>query len=232
VTVFERRIAIAGTLLAAVTAALFYVQLNEMTSQTLILSSQSQSAAASSLMDGMNTRKQLAIAAEQARAAQESVAAIQRQIRQDQRAWMQISAKIQPIVLNPNHRNLVIPLHIVNIGKTSAMDVLTEANLEVVPIKEKPDLSYDDRKHWHDFSGLVFQGESSSYDINAEKLAFGPSDYDLITSGRAYFVYFARVSYRDIFGVKHWTHFCGAHNLVGVRYTPRKCADYNRVDNN
>lgn len=65
-TGFERKSAIIGIGLAAVTAALFYVQLNEMTKQTQILASQSESAAASGLMDGMNTRKQLDILQQQA----------------------------------------------------------------------------------------------------------------------------------------------------------------------
>jgi hypothetical protein len=83
---FERGVAIVGIGLGIVTAAFFYWQLVEMGSQTQILASQSEGANAGALMEEMNTRKQLdivqqqaAAATKQAKAAGQSVAAIQRQ---------------------------------------------------------------------------------------------------------------------------------------------------------
>src|SRR5580700_1777464 len=105
---FERKIAIIGLGIAIITAALFYVQLNEMTKQTQILASQSESATAGSLMDEMNTRKQLAIAQQQAveegkqsMAAEDSVKAIRAQMRQDQRPMLTVTPEF-------NHKELVV----------------------------------------------------------------------------------------------------------------------------
>jgi hypothetical protein len=83
---FERRVALVGIILGAITAFFFWVQLKEMTYQTQVLASQSEGANAGALMEEMNTRKQLAIlqqqaaaATKQAKAAEQNVAAIQRQ---------------------------------------------------------------------------------------------------------------------------------------------------------
>lgn len=74
---------------AAVIAAAFVgVQVKEMTYQTQIFASQSEGANAGALMDEMNTRKQLAIAQTQAKAAQDSVTVIRQQMRIDQQGWV------------------------------------------------------------------------------------------------------------------------------------------------
>lgn len=101
---FERKIAIVGIILGTITAVFFWIQLKEMTYQTQILASQSEGANAGGLLDEMNTRKQLAIAQQQAvisgkqaKSAQGSVKAIQSQLklsqnqfRDQQRPWLGI----------------------------------------------------------------------------------------------------------------------------------------------
>jgi hypothetical protein len=84
-------IAILGFLAALAAAVFVGVQVFEMTKQTQIFASQTESAAAGSLMDGMNTRKQLAIAQQQAAAAQESAQAIEGQTFQSERPWVAVS---------------------------------------------------------------------------------------------------------------------------------------------
>src|ERR1700693_4923092 len=85
---FERamlRLTAFGIVLAIATGAIFYAQLKWMAAQTQIMASQFEGAHAGGLMDEHNTRRQLGIAQEQAKAAQESVTAIRAQMRQDQR---------------------------------------------------------------------------------------------------------------------------------------------------
>ena len=123
---FERTIAFIGIGLAAITATLFYVQLNEMASQTQILASQNESAAAGGLFDQMNTRRQLAIAQQQAKAAQDSAKAIQQQTEIGARPWLEISeiALVGGITINMKGE-AQSTAHIVtqNIGKTPARQV-------------------------------------------------------------------------------------------------------------
>ncbi len=67
-----------------------------------------------------NTARQLPIAETQAKAAQDSVKAIQRQMRQDQRAWLKISFATSPL-----QDNAPIPImsELINMGKTPAKNI-------------------------------------------------------------------------------------------------------------
>ncbi len=79
-------------LLAAVAAAVFVgVQVSEMTRQTQILASQTEGANASSLMDEMNTRKQLFIAQKQMEALQDQVVTMRHNFNAEQRPFMWIT---------------------------------------------------------------------------------------------------------------------------------------------
>lgn len=135
-TPFERKMMIltlVGIGLAAVTAALFYVQLNEMQSQTQILASQSEGANAGALMDEMNTRNQLGIVKEQAdaaqkqaKAAQDSANAIQRQTEIGSRPWLELSeiALTDGMRINAKgEANSLVHIVATNIGKTPAREV-------------------------------------------------------------------------------------------------------------
>jgi hypothetical protein len=166
VTSFERKIAIVGIALAAVSAALFYVQLNEMTKQTQILASQNESAAAGGLMDQMNTRKQIAIAQEQAKAAQDSVAAIQEQTtiarqlaQEDRRPWVGArdfecgKCTTTPKETNPNDARTPVTVEdlligdmsifLENFGRTPAIDMNFSSFFGVVRTKSQPIPDYD-----------------------------------------------------------------------------------------
>ena len=239
--------------LTALAAAVFVAtQVYEMTKQTMIMASQSEGANAGALMDEMNTRKQLQIAQSQAVAAQQSVFAIQRQMRQDQRAWMQITMSTTYAAFGP-YEPIIVPLHFVNTGKTAALDVVAEGVVAIVSNKEQPKLSYKGA-HAHKSSGIVYR--DSPFDVSAytcdktcseAALAtlkeerpsnpasqLGPTDYYRLISGKAYLVFYGKVEYRDIFKVKHWTHFCAPSPIPNAPavYASKKCSDYNRADNN
>jgi len=100
------RIAILGFIAAAAAAVFVGTQVKIMSVQTQILASQSESAAGGAAIGELNTRKQLAIAQQQAQAAQDNVAVVRRGIEEnsarskealdtaikssqlDQRAWV------------------------------------------------------------------------------------------------------------------------------------------------
>lgn len=68
------------------TAIIFYRQFGQMKGQASILNDQAKQAAADSIEAGKRVEQQLHLAAQQVQAAQNSVKAIQQQMRQDQRA--------------------------------------------------------------------------------------------------------------------------------------------------
>ncbi len=91
------RLTVVAALIAFGAAIFVGVQVEEMTNQTQILASQTESASAGSLMDGMNTRKQLAIA-------QQEVDVLTKQLTYNQRLTESQRASIDVAflaVLNP-----------------------------------------------------------------------------------------------------------------------------------
>lgn len=128
-TPFERKMAfltIVGSGIAAITAALFYVQLREMTHQTEILASQSEGANARAMMDEVNTRTQLGIAKDQETSMKDSVDAAnrnttltitnaQKTFRDEQRAWVGVVTGPLTTTSSPE-----VLAYIRNTGKTPA----------------------------------------------------------------------------------------------------------------
>ena len=176
-TKFERRVAIIGTGLAAITAALFYVQLNEMSKQTQILASQSEGANAGALMDEMNTRRQLDISKEQAKASGQqakaairTVQAMQDEMELSERPWIPVSDAIvgSPITIDITGKTRTsVHLHIANLGKTPAVSVYLKGPLQLtnrVPYPILKELCNSDSRGNNTFgpSGMnLFPGEAA-----------------------------------------------------------------------
>jgi hypothetical protein len=133
---------------------------------------------------------------------------------------------------------------VVNTGKTSALDIAAEAILEIVPKKEQPRFSYK-VPHSIKTTGLLyrddpFELEATIFEKTAKALPgvsytpipLGQTDFSDLSSGRAYYVYFGKVEYRDVFGTKHWTQFCAWSAAVKGLYPSKRCTAYNRADNN
>jgi len=117
---FERQMLWAtwvAVIVAGLTGIILYSQFRIMGDQTKILSDQGISAIAGAIESERNTREQLRIANAQAQAAQDSVRAIQQQMRQDQRPWLDI--EFSDIVWAEN-QPLGVSMTLVNKGKTPA----------------------------------------------------------------------------------------------------------------
>lgn len=240
------RVAVFGFLAALAAAVFVGVQVHEMTKQTQILASQSEAAAAGAAMGELNTRKQLAIAQQQAQAAQDSVDAIKRQMRQDQRAWLKITVPdaihlrfMEPITAN---------MRIVNIGKTVARVIHVRAIIEKVSNGQSPLLRYHIIRIYANFrGGMMYPNEPQDFPValyketiipppwqpmpDAKRL--GTADIGALQAGDEYFVVYARGTYTDIFGVDHWVTVCDAtFKTPSKGITAKACADYSDADNN
>jgi hypothetical protein len=249
---FTYRVAIFAFLAAAAAAIFIGIQMKIMSDQTQILASQSESASAGGLMDGMNTRRQLDIGERQAdalqdqvtataQATQESVSAIRRQMRQDQRAWMEVS------FTKPAHPTeigigvpLAYPLRIRDTGKTAAIHVKAYLQLEIVPRYHCPKMLYS---RFNTNAGLLYpdmplDGDAMTYDLSpgnspVQPVPLNKQEFLCLRDAKCFVIFFADVRYLDIFGVKHWTHFC-EFDPVRIKggVTAKKCTDYNGADNN
>jgi hypothetical protein len=240
---FERKIAIIGIGLATITAVLFYVQLKEMTSQTQILSSQVQSAVASATQGARDTREQLTIARQQAKAAQDGVTAIQRQMRLDQRPWLRLRATGDAGNVDIG-REITSAVTLQNTGKTAALSVLSELVIEKVMNGSKLTFPYiRPRNRLH--AGAIHPGDPA-IPQRAQWLKDDPQhrggtiprtltadDVRDFAEGKAFLVIYGRVAYKDEFGINHWTHFCDWTTAEQkAKYYANACTAYNSVDKN
>jgi len=129
-------IAIFGFLAAAAAAVFIGVQVRIMSYQTQVMGSQSESAAAGAAIGELNTRKQLAVGQQQAKAAQESVDLVRRQFALAQRPWVgsgEVKFRQPPTFYvyptNPipgTQLNLWLDIPIKNVGLSPAIHVGTE----------------------------------------------------------------------------------------------------------
>jgi hypothetical protein len=247
-SVFERKIVwltLIAIAVATITAAIFYVQLRIMSEQTQILASQSESSTAGALFSDMNTRKQLSIAQQQAKTAENSVDAIQKQTRNAERAWITIDNPAA--VTTAENQPITSKVKFVNVGNTVARSIRFDAIVEFVKNGNGPKFDYR-WDHTRATAGLLLKNEPVELEAIRFKhqrsvaidgsvvLPFAHDEYQAFIDGKDYIAVYAKVRYTDIFGTTHWTKRCGWFGNVppGVTryFTAEKCASYGNVDNN
>src|SRR5581483_9638189 len=186
---------------------------------------------------------------QQVTAAQDSVAAIKRQMRQDQRPWLFIPAGSERMLPMEMGKDIVDEVYIVNGCKTFARNVVTNFCLRMAKKGEDPDFNYSD----HFFScvtsemGTFFPGEAPRYlrvpvvttTRAGTKRTVHPlqKDIDWFHGGDYYVAVYGTISYDDDFGHSHWTKYCRGILAVDVskpqpKAPSKKCVDYNDADRN
>ncbi|MGB8802707.1 MAG: hypothetical protein WCC97_18665 [Candidatus Acidiferrales bacterium] len=229
-------------LVAAVTAIILSSQFNTMSEQTQILGTQAEGDAVSGAFSAVQIQKQLSIAQKQAQAAQDSVQAIQRQMTQDQRAWITTTLGQWHISQDNTTKEAVVyvPITVTNTGKTPAKHIFTAAAVEYVQNGKAPTFSYDVPGRTNavavlfptnhsDFDGELLRAISPT-ETDIRKLS--EEEYKAINRGAAYLAIYGQVSYLDVFKVRHWVKFCSFSNPPpGTTLTARGCTNYNDIDN-
>lgn len=198
-------------------------------------------------MGQLTTAAKTAVAAKrQADAAQGSVKAIQRQMRQDQRAWIKI--EFGPLVSHDNPtKGTSIPTvaaTITNTGKSPAKKIFVKMTMEKVPNGQSPSFTFP--LPITVTIGSMWQGRLEPLRdvtilwINPQTKEVEPrpltaaEDAELV-HGKAYIATYATVTYEDVFGIHHQTTSC---TFASESPTPvllggaEKCTDYGGVDNN
>jgi hypothetical protein len=232
------RIALYAFAAAALAAGFVFMQVKVMSYQTQIMASQSESAAAGAIENERNTRKQLVIAQQQAQAAQDSVGAIRKQMRQDQRAWIDVHIKGMEKPIENRPVEALVSFN--NTGKTPAIQFHMDVVVEIVPTERGPKFNYS-VAHRNSIAGYVFQNTApvdarffvQHYGKRKEIVddLLSHADYEMLMSGDSYLAVYALLKYKDIFGVQHWAQICAWHSW-GDKGVPQDCTRYNRVDEN
>jgi hypothetical protein len=245
-------IAIVTFFVAVVTLLVFYGQFSEMANQTDLLARSARQARKDAHDTAVATGQQLAILRQQVEAAQGGVKAAQRQMRQDQRAWITISPN-NPVQASDGG-TLSVDVPLVNIGKTPAKKLHVYADIEIVKRTAAPRLTYGKEPHTEAVSGILYP--NSLFPLHVEKKQSIPGtipryasavvsheDYLSLMRGDSYIATYVLLTYYDSFGFRHWEKYCDWNtarppNQIAQSPAPpqgfsaRKCADYNDVDDN
>jgi hypothetical protein len=158
----------------------------------------------------------------------------------DQRAWVSISTSAMPVA---EGRPFIIPVAVVNRGKTPAKTITMQVVCERVNKGNSPSFNYA-QKRGEASTGVLIPNEPSPT-INGSILRDTPDptwvpenlsadDYRKFQAGDIYIASFAQVTYHDVFGVDHWSHFCVFVSQPSAGYIAGtdKCTAYNDVDSN
>jgi hypothetical protein len=221
---FERKmvlLTIIGIGLAAITAALFYVQLREMTSQTQILASQSEGANSGALMDEMNTRKQLSIVQEQADAAQKQGKAAQDQVETLRHNFIK---EQQPYLWFTNETAILDwteweggtaswTYHITNYGKSPAVNYSVDRHTETGPDALKKIKEYKiSRQLWSWKGSRLPQGKD---DYFTSYVKISGKDWQQAKANDQWIVTVGTFIYYDLAGFPHADDFCVSYFANG-----------------
>jgi len=135
---------------------------------------------------------------------------------------------------------LKVPVQFANKGRTSARSVFAEAVIEIVPNREKKNITFDYRWAHSRFSTGMIPPEHPEIAIDAETFErkiteavphpVSPSEVQDFLDGTVYFAIYARVRYKDIFGVRHWVRSCIWSSKAEQTWSS-KCASYPNEDN-
>jgi hypothetical protein len=167
-----------------------------------------------------------------------------RQIRQDQRAWIEIKPKVNEIKVVPG-QPVAFDIVKVNIGKTVARHTVAVIELEKLSPLQSPSFSnFAGKVADTSTAGTVFPNEEPQ-PFKARWLAFNPTtnhvdpviaskaDAQDWKDGKFYFAIYGRIDYLDIFGFAHWTTFCAAAAGKAIDTPTRECREtFNDVDDN
>jgi hypothetical protein len=230
---FERRMLIAtwvGIAIGVITGLVFIGQFWQMKKQTKILGQQVEDATSDTITARRHARQQLG-------AMQDQVKAIQRQMRQDQRAWLDIQFDA---ISWAENQTIQVRMTLTNKGKTPAKRVSGRAYVEKILINQKLEFGKYEQQFGSGFlapnipiSNWGFQSAHKHVPLPMSK-----TDVADLNEGRAIAVVHGDITYLDIFGIEHWTKFCTYNaafrfiTTTPVQNTAPPCTNYNDADNN
>ena len=202
-----------------------------MSYQTQIMGAQSESAAAGGLFSDMNTRRQLNIAQQQAKAAQDSANAIQGQTQVTERAWLSIG--ITNILESGNivvpDKRFLMRVSVQNKGHTPALNVKVATFRKVIAIQNGKFVPPPFISKASDFMRKLGVITPQSASFNDYPAYFDKIAWQRVVNDTNRPLVYGEVTYDDVFSVHHWLRYC--YRLVGAALT-LTCRYNNDIDKN
>jgi hypothetical protein len=172
-----------------------------------------------------------------------------KQMRTDQRAWIVLDGagnrQLQVIDNGNGEKTISTQMQFTNTGKTPAKDVVIGTLLVIVPNGRDTPAEYAGPGAGSEASLLypnvsvpltvqLLRNDPNSV-VGASPLYISNREYQDLMTGITYVAVKAEGTYGDIFGTKHWFHFCQAVSPPGAtigQVTSRNCVAFNTVDDN
>ncbi len=123
-------------------------------------------------------------------------------------------------------------IEIHNFGPTPALYLTTNSGLflRVYPLIESTDLKIPPPKEV--MEGITLHPNETNFGITLKR-KIEPMQFLAINSGLGRLYAFGTISYKDVFGVPHWTHFCFSYFGEGMTLNNwETCSRYNDTDKN
>jgi hypothetical protein len=155
----------------------------------------------------------------------------------EQRAWVSVTIPAIPL----NGKYIPATLQMTNTGKTPATGIQGNIVATILAKGERPTFGDYSVGHPHKrlYAAAVFP--NSPLPITIAVAEYGPTaeqqiipDDSLrkdIANGNRFIVFYGEITYSDIFGIKHWTHFCTV-TAPAVLDNLTECISYNNIDYN
>jgi hypothetical protein len=123
-----------------------------------------------------------------------------------------------------------------NVGKSAALDVGIKAEVQMLKAGIEPNFAYSKPPRNWQRAGMVYPNDPpvafpfSAFDKDGSAHIISDSEWNDFKAGKIYVSSYGEVTYKDIFGKAHWTHFC-SHADQGQRHDQfEKCAEYSKTD--
>jgi len=173
-------------------------------------------------------------------AAKDSIDLARKNAHFEQRAWLAISYGKGPYHFTVG-QPFAFPVQIVDTGKTPAKGVQGEMVTLFLNRTDRLRFNYDHGSSVEIGTMLPNESHDAPSWLIATKVAprekivalpMSKQMVDAIRSGDGYVVVYGHLSYRSVFGIEHWIHFCGLINPMQVIISQKECTEYNDVDDN
>ena len=249
-------IAAVSLIAACIAAFAVYQQFKEAASQTDLLQIAAKQARRDSAAAGIRGQQEIAVLQAQATAAKNSVEAIQRQMRIDQRSWVKFEMGGETVEGKPEIKAMIVAvgqtpsakIKFVNVGKGAARNLRGVIFVECVNSTKEPHLEMvESRKQLPRnifVAGIMVPNAPAETtadrerwkDVKAKTVEPDPltePEFAALMSGKAYIATYGMIWYQDLFG-NHWTKFCDWRTFANIpaQYQANKCTRYNDTDPN
>ncbi|MGC2421743.1 MAG: hypothetical protein WA405_08855 [Candidatus Acidiferrales bacterium] len=175
----------------------------------------------------------------QGRLTRESIINNTRQFQIDERAWISVPF---PVDFPSNGTLMQAVTKITNTGKTPARQV--EANVIATVFNKGEEPALGDfsvgHPHNHIFAGALFTNAPIPLTITVVR--YGPTAAEPIVADetlrqdiadqKKFIIFYGKISYIDIFGIRRWTQFCTGSGGAFQGDALQKCIQYNDTDRN